>query len=287
MSALDWLLSLVRPVDVIEIVLVAVLLYRLYRLMRGTIAVQIFLGVVAVLVVQALVAWADMTILQALFGAISDVFVLALVVLFQPELRRLLVVVGQTPLIRRFVSGPGARAEIVEALAEGAEALARTYTGALIAIERTAGLRQYAETGTRLSARLDADLLVTLFYGDNPLHDGAVIVRGNVIEAARCILPVTAQELDPHLGLRHRAAVGLTEQTDAVVLVVSEQTGTISMAEAGRLRRLSGGGALRRALADALGLMLPAEGTGTPPLPRARRASSETAPAAGVEGRDG
>jgi diadenylate cyclase len=283
MSALDWLLSLVRPVDVVEIVLVAVLLYRLYRLMRGTIAVQIALGLMAVLVVQALVAWADMTILQALFAAISDVFVLALVILFQPELRRLLVVVGQTPLIRRFVAGPGSRTETVEALAEGAEALSKSYTGGLIAVERTAGLRQYIETGTRLGARLDPDLLVSLFYGENPLHDGAVIVRGTTIEAARCILPVTAQELDPHLGLRHRAAVGLSEQTDAVVLVVSEQTGTISMAEAGRLRRIPGGAALRRALAEALGLTTPAEGDALPP--RAPEAA-ETAPPVGVEGRD-
>ncbi len=286
MSALDWLFSLVRPVDVIEVVLVAVLLYRLYRLMRGTIAVQIFLGVVAVLIVQAIVAALDMTILQALFGAISDVFVLALVVLFQPELRRLLLVVGQTPLIRRFVSGPTGRSESIEMLAEGVEALAKTYTGALIAIERTSGLRQYVETGTRLQARLNPDLLVALFYGENPLHDGAVIVRGSVIEAARCILPVTAQDLDPHLGLRHRAAVGVSEQTDALVVVVSEETGVISVAKGGALQRVAPGAPLRRLLADALGLV-PADVPllADDPAAEAEDAAETDAPA-GVEARN-
>jgi len=254
MTAPEWLLSLVRPVDVLEIVLVAYLLYRLYRLMRGTIAVQLFLGLVALLVVQAGVVAADMTVLQALFGAVADVFVLALVVLFQPELRRLLLLLGQNPLVRRFVSDGGARGAAAEEIALACAEMSRRRIGALIAVERTAGLRSYAETGTALHARLHHDLLVTLFYGKNPLHDGAVILRGGVVEAARCILPVTPSDLDPLLGLRHRAAVGLTEQTDAFVIVVSEETGRIATASGGVLTENVSDEALRRYLVGALGL---------------------------------
>ena len=127
--------------------------------------------------------------------------------------------------------------------------------GALIALEGAAGLRGFIETGTYLGARVHRDLLVTLFYGKNPLHDGAVILRGGTVEAARCVLPVTAAtNLDPHLGLRHRAAVGLTEQTDAAVVVVSEETGGIATARDGALAVGVSEAALRRYLLDALGL---------------------------------
>ena len=254
LDALRWLLSLVRLIDVVEVGLVAYLLYRLYRLMQGTIAVQIFFGLLALLGIQAVVTALDLTILRAFFDTFSSIFAVALVVLFQPELRRLLLIVGQNPLIRRIVSNVKAgQSGTVEVLAEAALVMSRKRMGALIAIERTAGLRHFAETGTRLGARLDADLLVTIFYGQNPLHDGAVIVRGDVIEAARCILPVTQQDLDPHLGLRHRAAVGLTEQTDAVCLVVSEETGAVSVAVGGVLRRFPGGEGFRRYLDEVIG----------------------------------
>ena len=253
-TALDWLLSRIRPVDVVEVVLVAYLLYTLYRWMRGTIGVQLFAGVIAIVAAQALVTALDMTILQAVFGAFSEVFVLALVVLFQPELRRLLLLLGQNPFVRRFVTPGTARAETVEIIAEALDELSRASTGALVVVERRSGLRQYAETGTRLDARLERDLLVALFYGENPLHDGAVLVRGTTIEAARCILPVTQRELPPHLGLRHRAAVGISEQSDALAIVVSEETGRISIAEGGTLRLIADGDALRLDLARSLGL---------------------------------
>lgn len=275
MSALDWLLSRIRPVDVVEVVLVAYLLYTLYRWMRGTIGVQLFAGVIAILAAQALVAALDMTILQAVFGAFSEVFVLALVVLFQPELRRLLLLLGQTPFVRRFVSSASGGALAVEEIVEAVEELKRTHTGALIVVERRAGLRQYTETGTRLDARLERDLLVALFYGENPLHDGAVLVRGSVIEAARCILPVTQQELPAHLGLRHRAAVGLSEHSDAIAIVVSEETGRISVAEAGTLRVLPDVDALRQALMRALGLSADT----TDPMGPASPAAGTLAPA--------
>ena len=257
MDALRWLVSLVRPIDVVEVALVGYLLFRLYRLMRGTIAVQLFFGLVALLLVQAVVAAFDLTILRAFFDTFSSVFAIALVVLFQPELRRLLLIVGQSPIVRRFVS-PGSgppRDEVVEEIVAAALEMSRRRMGALIAIEGTGGLRGFVETGTPLGARVHRDLLVTLFYGKNPLHDGAVILRGGTVEAARCVLPVTAQaSLDPHLGLRHRAAVGLTEQTDAAVVVVSEETGAIATARDGALAVGVTEDGLRRYLRGALGL---------------------------------
>jgi len=219
----------------LEIGLVAYLLYKLYLLMRGTIAVQIFFGIIALFVIQVLVTAANMTILKAIFGSISNVFVLALIILFQPEIRRVLLLLGQNPLIRRFVRTQTQEAIVAE-VAGAVGDMSRQHIGALIVFERTGGLRNYIETGAELHATISKDLLVTIFFAHNPLHDGAVIIRDRHIEAARCILPVsTSMSLSPKLGLRHRSAVGLTEQTDAFVVVVSEETGQISVAQNGDL----------------------------------------------------
>jgi diadenylate cyclase len=225
----------IRVVDVLEIAIVAFILYKLYQLMRGTIAVQIFFGLMALYLVQVIVTAADMTMLQVLFGSISEVFVLAVIILFQPEIRRLLLLIGQNPLIRRFVASP-AQEELVTEVVSAVEEMSRERIGALIAFERSTGLRSYVETGAPLQAKVTRDLLITIFYDQNPLHDGAVIIRGRRIEAARCILPVsTSMKMGPHLGLRHRASVGLTEQTDAFVVVVSEETGEVSVSRNGDL----------------------------------------------------
>ncbi len=254
MTVFEWLLSIVRWVDVVEVALVAFLLYKLYNLMRGTIAVQIAGGLLALFVIRAVVSALDMTILRAFFGSLSEFFVIAIIVLFQPELRRLLLLLGQNPLIRNLVR-PAAAVDVVDEVVSAATQMAAARTGALIAFERTTGLRSYAESGEKLSARLNGDLLITLFYGKNPLHDGAVIVRNGLIEAARCILPVTQRsDLDPHLGLRHRAAIGLSEQTDAFVVIVSEETGQISVAWNGELLRNLNGESLGAYLSEALGI---------------------------------
>lgn len=225
----------IRLVDLVEIAIVAYILYKLYQLMRGTIAVQIFFGVMALYLVQVLVRAANMTMLRSIFGSIGDVFVLAVIVLFQPEIRRLLLLIGQNPLIRRFVSSP-AQEEMVTEVVSAVDEMSEHHIGALIAFERSTGLRSYIETGAQLHARVTRDLLITIFYSQNPLHDGAVIINNRRIEAARCILPVsTSMRMSPHLGLRHRAAVGLSEQTDAFVVIVSEETGEISIAEDGEL----------------------------------------------------
>ncbi len=254
MTLFEWLFDIIRPVDVLEIALVAFILYRLYRLMRGTIAVQIALGLLALFVVQVVVAALDMTILTAFFSSLSGVFVIAIIVLFQPELRRLLLLLGQNPLIRNLMR-PQAAYDVLDEVVAAAVEMSALHMGALIAFERTTGLRSYAETGTLLRANLDHELLVTIFYGKNPLHDGAVIVRNGLIEAARCILPVTQRiDLDAQLGLRHRAAIGLSEQTDAFVIVVSEETGQISVAWNGELLRNLTGESLGAYLSEALGI---------------------------------
>ena len=250
----------IRWVDVLEVGIFAYLLYKLYQLMRGTIAVQIFLGLMALYLVQVIVSAADMTIFEALFGSISQVFVLAVIILFQPEIRRLLLLLGQNPLVRRLVSSSPAQDAAVLEVVEAVGEMSRTRTGALIVFERATGLRSYTETGTTIHANVSRDLLISIFYGKNPLHDGAVIVQDRFIEAARCILPVSStMTLSPHLGLRHRAAVGLTEQTDAFVVVVSEETGNISISQDGDLVTNLTINELRSYLAEALTLQAVAE----------------------------
>lgn len=234
MTLFNWVIP-IRLVDLLEIAIVSYVLFKLYLLMRGTIAVQIFLGVLAIILIQAVVTLLDMTMLQAFFGSLSEVFVLAVIVLFQPEIRRLLLLLGQNPLLRRFMRAPGQN-QLVTEVVEAVREMSDNEIGALIVVERSTGLRSYIETGAQLQARVDRDLLVTIFYAQNPLHDGAVIIRNLRIEAARCILPVSSsRKLSPHLGLRHRAAVGVTEQTDAFVIIVSEETGSISIAKDGEL----------------------------------------------------
>lgn len=238
--------------DGLEIALVAYLLYRLYVLMRGTIAVQIFFGLLALTLIQLLVTTVDMTIFGALFEELSRVFVLAIIVLFQPEIRRLLLLLGQNPLVRRFVTS-GAQDEMIDEVVSAVSEMSKARIGALIVIERSSGLRNYIETGAELHAKVTRDLLVTIFYAQNPLHDGAVIIRNRRIEAARCILPVsTSMKLSPHLGLRHRAAVGLTEQTDAFVVISSEETGNISVSRNGELVSNLTVSELRQHLTEAL-----------------------------------
>lgn len=225
----------VRIIDLIEIALVAYLLYKLYQMMRGTLAVSIFLGLMAIYLVQVLVSYFQMTMLQALFSALNDIAVLTVIILFQPEIRRVLLLLGQNPLLRRFITSP-AQQELITEVVAAVKTMSEQRIGALIVFTRSTGLRSYIETGEALQANVSRDLLITIFYSQNPLHDGAVIIQNRRIEAARCILPVSSSmRLSPHLGLRHRAAVGLTEQTDAFVVIVSEETGNISIAENGDL----------------------------------------------------
>ena len=249
----------VRLLDFLEILLVAYILYKLYRMIRGTLAVSIFAGLLGLYLVQFLVNATGMKILQATFGALSDIYVLAVVIIFQPEIRRVLQIFGENPLFRQ-VFAPTAQQQksLVSAIRETVDAVAgfsERCTGAILVFKRYAGLRTYMETGETLQANLTKSLLDWIFDVRNLLHDGAVIIAEGRVQAARCILPISRnQRVGPTHGLRHRAAVGLTEETDAFVVVVSEETGRISVVEEGSIVSNVTVSELRSHLSEALGL---------------------------------
>ncbi|MBD5634994.1 MAG: TIGR00159 family protein [Candidatus Eremiobacteraeota bacterium] len=226
--------------DIVDIAATSRLVYYLLVLMRGTRAVPILLGIA---VLAGLLGLANVFHLLVLATALQFALLgtaVALPIVFQPELRRLLEQLGRGGLMARREGSDDAHTleEAVGVLARAASILSRNRVGALIAIEGATGLREFVESGTRLDARLSVELLLSIFTTFSPLHDGAAIVRGNEIEAAGCFLPLSENVLtERHLGTRHRAAIGLSEQTDAVVLVISEQTGAISIARTGKLSR--------------------------------------------------
>ena len=243
----------IRLFDLLEIAVVAYALYKLYMWMRGTLAVSIMVGLMALYLMQFLVDATGMKILQAMFGSLSEIYVLAVIIIFQQEIRRVLLLVGQNPLLRRFFTSH-AQQELITEVVAAIRTMSEQRTGALIVFKRSAGLRNFIETGEQLQAKVSRDLIVTVFYSQNPLHDGALIVANGRIEAARCILPVSSsQRLNPLLGLRHRAAVGISEQTDAFVVIVSEETGRISVAENGVLRPIPSLEDFQTNLPEALG----------------------------------
>lgn len=242
----------VRAIDLFEIVLVAVVFYRLYMMMRGTLAVSLFAGLIGLLIVQFVVEVTDMKILQSMFAALSDIYVIAAIIVFQPEIRRVLILLGQTPFLRRFLTS-GDQSETITETLTAVSTMSRQKSGALVVFKRKNGLRSYVETGESIQAILKSNLLMSIFYEKSPLHDGAVIIYGNRIEAARCLLPVSrSKRLGAQFGTRHRAAVGLTEETDAFVVVVSEETGRISVAEQGVIVSGLTPEELRNRLSDAL-----------------------------------
>ena len=222
--------------DAIEILLIAYAIYRVLLLIYGTRAVQMLLGI-TVLALTYAIAWLfKLTMITYLLGVVFTYGAFAALIVFQPELRAALARLGQsrvTRFFRRMEVG-----EVAEEIGEAVDRLSRSGIGAIIAIEREVGLGDYVPSGTELQAKVSADLLATIFTPYSPLHDGAVIIRGDTIIGAGCILPLTQGPLDDRaLGTRHRAAIGLTEETDALAIVVSEETAQISVATQGRLRR--------------------------------------------------
>ncbi|MGH7663616.1 MAG: diadenylate cyclase CdaA [Gemmatimonadaceae bacterium] len=230
--------QLLRPGwrDVIEILLVAFVLYRVLLLFHGTRALQMLIGVV-ILVVTYAIAWLlKLSMITYLLGLIFTYGAFAALIVFQPELRAGLAHLGQSRVTRFFRRMEAS--EVAEEISEAIERLARSGIGAIVAIEREIPLGDYVQSGSEMQAKVSADLLRTIFTPYSPLHDGAVIIRGDTIIGAGCILPLSqAQMTDRSLGTRHRAALGLSEETDALVVVVSEETSIISIADHGRLVR--------------------------------------------------
>lgn len=227
----------VTIVDFLDIALVTFLFYQLYSVMRGTIAAQIFIGLLLIIAFSFVAQALNLKAMGSLLRTLTDIWVIAFIILFQPELRRLLLLVGRNRFVRMFlrldVSGS------VEEIAAAAVELSKKRHGTLVVITRATGLRMFIETGQPLQAMVSKPLLLSIFNPRSPLHDGAVIVKDAVIEAARCTLPLSSVTRigETNLGMRHRAALGISEQADVIAVVVSEETGIISIAENGELTR--------------------------------------------------
>jgi diadenylate cyclase len=236
----------VGVIDVIDILLVATLMYLIYMLIKGTIATYIFITIITFYVAWLLVK-DSMLLLGSILGQIIGVGTIALIVVFQPELRRFMIIFSSRYMPRVGVSldnlfyrtSSSKRFVNLNAIVKACSNLSHERIGALIVVKRSSPLDSFANTGEILDARTSSRLLESIFVKHSPLHDGAVIVYRDRIHAASCILPLSDNyELPEHFGLRHRAAVGLSEQTDAIVIIVSEETGEISLAEAGRIFRM-------------------------------------------------
>jgi diadenylate cyclase len=234
--------SEIRILDILDILIVTILVYQLLILIRRTRAAQLVIGLGALLFAYALSRILELYTLQYILGYVGLVIPIALLIIFQPELRRMLEQLGRGGvLITGFAPHGLGREEtirLVNDVGRAARVLSMRKIGALFVLERRTGLADFIETGIRLDALVAVQLLINLFFPNSPLHDGAVIIRGNRVMAAGCLLPLSENAaLGRTLGTRHRAGLGITEQTDAVAVIVSEETGTISLARDGELVR--------------------------------------------------
>jgi diadenylate cyclase len=236
-------------VEVIDVAVVAFVLYQLLRLLRGTQGTQILVGLVLLAVVGVLATQLNLVLLSWLFKNAGFFILIGVIVMFQPELRRALDQLGRLGHIGRPLAGYSTRlySQAISEAIRAVERLSVRKNGALIAFEREVGLEDYAATGVKINGEISAEFLQSIFYPNSPLHDGAVIVRGNRIIAAGCLLPLPEEGVvRERLGTRHRAALGLSLASDALVLVVSEETGAISVIEEGKITRNLDGDGLRR-----------------------------------------
>jgi len=238
--------------DVVDILIVSFIVYRLYVLLRGTIASQIFLGLIIILLISFAAQAIQFKALNWLLKLVTDIWVIAFVILFQPEIRRLLVILARNPVMKIFSKQD--MSESAEIIVDAAFELSQRQYGALIVIVRETGIRTYIESGELLGAKLSKALLTSIFFPKSSMHDGAVIVKGNLVEAARCTLPLSAttQVDGENLGMRHRAGLGISEQADVISVIVSEETGGISMAENGKLTSGLSKDSLRKKLEEAI-----------------------------------
>lgn len=229
--------------DVLDILLVAFLIYKLYELVRGTTAMRIFAGVVSIYVFWLIITALQMELLGQILRQFINVGVIALIIVFQQEIRRFLIMVGNSGFFTQkrgfwswFGKGQRKSSTNLHALSEGVFKMAKNKAGALVVIERDANLQSTIDSGKKVNADMGAILLESLFFKNSPLHDGAVVVRGNRIMAASCMLPLSAnRDLPASYGMCHRAGIGVTEESDAIAIIVSEETGTVSIAHRGAI----------------------------------------------------
>jgi len=243
------LLQQVRWQDIVDIVLMSVILYRLLLIIKGTRAVHMLLGLGVLVFASLFSSYFELYTIDWLIQSFWAQLVLAIIIIFQPEIRRALAHMGETQLFQTFTSAEELKS--LEEIVRAAVSLANRKIGALIAIERTTSLKDFIEMGTQLDAKVSKEVLLSIFHPTSPIHDGAVVIRGNRIVAAGCFLPITTSpELSKSMGTRHRAGLGLTEDTDAIVIIVSEETGLISMAMHGKIETHLDMGTLRDILTD-------------------------------------
>ena len=252
----------VKLIDIIDVILVALLVYYIYKLIRGTAAISIFSGIILIYIVWIVVNALNMSLLSAILGQILGVGVIAIIVLFQQEIRRFLLHLGSRYLSGReskrivnFIFGKRQEEIPLETLDEITQAcrkMSETKTGALIVIGHTSSVDPIVETGDKIDANINRRLIENIFFKNAPLHDGAMVIANNRIVAARCTLPISENPNIPaQYGMRHRAAAGITEQTDASVLVVSEETGNISFVKDGEIKKMNSIAELRLAIEGA------------------------------------
>lgn len=237
----------VRWIDVLDIVLVAILIYQLYYLVKGTVAINIFVGILLIYLLWIVVRVANMQLFGSILSKFIDVGFIALLIVFQPELRRFLLFIGTSDIFTKGKIGKGlfdfkwnvntAQTLDINSIVKACKNMSEHKTGAILILTKENDLKFYANTGDSIDAKVSVRMIESIFYKNSPLHDGAIIISNNIIVAARCVLPVTEHaDFPAHLGMRHRAAVGITENTDAIAIVVSEQTGEISYSIAGELK---------------------------------------------------
>lgn len=231
-------------IDIIDVLITAFLAYQVYKLIRGTAAMNIFVGIILVYFVWLICRTLKMELLSLIIGQIIGVGVIALIVVFQPEIRRFLLLIGfqsksRFAFSRFFISSRKGveTSHVIDEVIKATRKMADSKIGALIVFARSAPLGDYTQTGDIIDASVNSRLLESIFFKNNPLHDGAVIIRNGRIAAARCVLPATDNiNLPAQYGMRHRAAIGMSEKTDAAVVIVSEETGAISYSENGEIK---------------------------------------------------
>lgn len=232
----------IRILDILDIILVAILMYQIYLLVRGTVAINIIIAVLGIYFLWGVVRMLRMELLSSILGQVMGVGVILLIIVFQPEIRRFLIVMGSRYITRNrkrienffnmdFDSRPPVK---IKSLLKAAINMSNTKTGALIVVKRKSNLDIYAQAGEVMNSNTSSRIIISIFNKNSPLHDGAVIIDEEKISAARVVLPVSDNpDLPPDYGLRHRAAIGISEITDAMVIIVSEETGQISVAQSG------------------------------------------------------
>jgi len=222
--------------DALDIAVMSYIIYRLYKFLRGSRGVQMLVGLVIILIATGIAPLFQMKGMTWIFESLRTVWMIAFVIIFQPELRRLLIYVGQSRIVRFFVKVSGSK--VIDEVVEASAALVEKGYGGLIVMARETGLRNIIESGILMQSEVSAELIVALFNPRAPLHDGAIIIQGDLIEAAKCLLPINEENFGHiEFGTRHKAGLTLSEETDAMVIIVSEERGKISVAIGGRLQR--------------------------------------------------